>query len=150
MKKTFYHATKYENLKSIMEHGLHSRFGEIYFSSSAISAVRWVGAGQTGLYAVIEVKLDERKYKPGQDHAPIMEYMFPGEVIVVNKPVYTFSRVMVYEKKEHATMLHNVVSEKHIIKNKPKAPWYKSKEQKAQEWDVLMEDLKKRLQETEK
>lgn len=150
MKKTFYHATKYENLKSIMEHGLHSRFGEIYFSSNASSAVNWVGMGKTGLYAVIEVQLDERRYKPGQDHAPIMEYMFPGEVIVVNKPVYTFSRVIVYEKNEHATMLHNVVSEKHIIKNKPKAPWYKTKQQVLQEYHDMVEELQKKIQENEK
>ena len=150
MKKKFYHATKLENLKSIMEYGLHSRYGEIYFSSNPISAVRWVGAGQTGHYAVIQVMLEENRYKPGQDHAPIMEYMFPGEVIVVNKPVYTFSAVWVYEKKEHATMLSHIECDKHIIKNKPKAPWYKSKEQKAQEWDILMEDLKKRLEQTEK
>ena len=42
------------------------------------------------------------------------------------------------------------ICDKYIIKNKPKAPWYKSKEQKAQEWDILMEDLKKRLEQTEK
>jgi hypothetical protein len=76
--------------------------------------------------------------------------MFPGEVIVVNKPVYTFSRVIVYEKKEHATMLHNVVSEKHIIKNKPKAPWYKSKQQVLQEYHDMVEELQKKIQENEK
>jgi hypothetical protein len=151
MKKKFYHATKLENLKSIMENGLHSRFGnEIYFSSNPMSAVNWVGAGQTGHYALIQVMLDEKQYTPGQDHAPIMEYMYPGEVVVVNKPVYTFSAVLVYEKKQHATMLDHIVCYKHSIKGKPKAPWYKSKEQQAQEWDEIVKSLQKRLEEIEK
>ena len=143
MKKKFYHATKLENLKSILEHGLHSRFGdEIYFSSNAISAVNWVGAGSTGHYAVIQVMLDEKQYVKGQDHAPIMEFMFPGEVVVVDKPIYDFSAVLVYNKKEHATMLDHIVSYKHKIQGKPKAPWYKSKEQHNQEWNKIMEEVK--------
>ena len=149
MKKKFYHATKLENLKSIMEYGLHSRYGEIYFSSNAISAVNWVGMGQTGHYAVIQVMLEEHRYKPGQDHAPIMEHMFPGEVIVVNKPVYTFSAVLVYEKKEHATMFDHIFCDKYIIKNKPKAPWYKSKQQILQEYHDMVEELQKKVEETE-
>lgn len=150
MKKKFYHATKLENMKSILECGLHPRFGnEVYFTSNPISAINWVGQGKPGHYAVIQVELTKNQYSPGMDHHPIMELLYPGEVVVVNKPVYDFSAVLVYEKTDDAVKLDHIVGYKHTIKGKPKAPWSKTSTQEVQEYHDMIEEVRNFLKKTE-
>jgi hypothetical protein len=95
-----YHATSMDNLESIREYGLHSRYDGVYFSENSFSALRWIGLGKpNGHYIICEVEVKRRKgLKMGQDHSPFMEWLCPGKVWVSPKPKYTIEQVMVYEK----------------------------------------------------
>ena len=78
-----------------------------------------------------------------------MELLFPGEVVVVQNPIYDFSAVLVYEKTEEATKLDHIVGYKHHIKGKPKAPWYKTKEEELQEYQDMLEKVRTLLSKAE-
>ena len=93
-----YHTTPIKNLESIRENGLHSNYDGIYFSENAMSALKWVSLGKGGQYAVIEIDVKGRKgLKVGTDHAPIMEFLFPGKVWVSKRPRHEISKVMIYD-----------------------------------------------------
>jgi len=75
-----FHATAIENVESIKEKGLLSKFEGVYLTDSLDSACRWIGfrleaMGQDQL-AVIEVDVDEETLEEGVDHSPLMVKLF--------------------------------------------------------------------------
>jgi hypothetical protein len=75
-----YHATSANNIESIQEKGLISRFEGVYLTDSIESAQRWIGfrlrAQGENLLAVVEVEVDESKLEEGTDHSPMMVQLF--------------------------------------------------------------------------
>ena len=95
-----YHTTPIKNLESIREYCLHSNYDGIYFSENDMSALKWVSLGKGGQYAVIEIDVKGRKgLKVGTDHAPIMEFLFPGKVWVSKTARHEISKVLIYDVK---------------------------------------------------
>ena len=73
MKKTYYHATKKENvLKIIHKDGLKADFmGLVYLSDTVEGALEFMKARKDpGIYAVIPVYVDEEKITESFDHNP--------------------------------------------------------------------------------
>ena len=80
-KKTrLYHATKTENVQSILDKGLISKWEGVYLTDSIESATRWMGfrlkAMGEQFMSVIEVEVDESKLIEGTDHSPMMVKLF--------------------------------------------------------------------------
>jgi hypothetical protein len=93
MKKIkLYHATDAENLGSILDKGLLSKWEGVYLTDSAESAARWIGfrlaaAGRKKM-VVIEVEVSSKGLVPGTDHSPVMEQLFGvGKSILSPKPI---------------------------------------------------------------
>jgi hypothetical protein len=75
-----FHATSIENVQSIKEKGLISKFDGVYLTDSMESACRWMAfrfkAMGKDLMAVIEVEVNESKLIEGSDHSPMMVQLF--------------------------------------------------------------------------
>ena len=97
-----FHGTDYDNLPSILEKGLVSRFEGVYLTDSAESAARWIGfrlrAENKPKMAIIEVEIPEEGLEEGVDHSPMMVKLFGvGKSIVSPKPIPPWSIVNVYK-----------------------------------------------------
>jgi hypothetical protein len=79
-KVTLYHATRFENLGSILEKGLVSKWEGVYLTDSRESAVRWMGwrfqAEGLKEMLIVEVKVNEKDLEDGIDHSPLMVKLF--------------------------------------------------------------------------
>ena len=79
-KLRLFHATAVENVDSILEKGLLSKWEGVYLTDSAESAARWMGFrfAAMGLdqFAVIEVEISDRNLVEGTDHSSIMHTWF--------------------------------------------------------------------------
>lgn len=75
-----FHATRMDNVPSILAKGLISKWEGVYLTDSLESALRWMGwrfqAMGERFMAVIEVEVDETKLIEGTDHSPLMVTMF--------------------------------------------------------------------------
>lgn len=72
-----FHATKIENVPSILKHGLKSRSEGVYLSDSIKGAARWKAVTmQHKMVAAIEVEVDGRTIRDGGDHSPLMQTKF--------------------------------------------------------------------------
>ena len=72
-----FHATKVENVPGILKDGLKSQGEGIYLSDSIAGAARWKAATMQGiLIAVVEVEVDGRAIRAGDDHSPAMQKLF--------------------------------------------------------------------------
>ena len=70
MKKKFYHATPWENYKSILSNGIKlNRLGEIFLSDSMENAAKFLFI--RGIYpvAIFELELDEELVRESFDHS---------------------------------------------------------------------------------
>jgi hypothetical protein len=91
-KLRLFHATAVENVDSILEKGLLSKWEGVYLTDSAESASRWMGFRFAAMgidkFAVIEVEVSPRGLVEGNDHSPIMHTMFgAGNSILSPKPI---------------------------------------------------------------
>lgn len=91
-KLRLFHATAVENVDSILEKGLLSKWEGVYLTDSAESAARWMGfrfaAMGIDTFAVIEVELSSRGLVEGSDHSPIMHTLFgAGKSILSTKSI---------------------------------------------------------------
>jgi len=72
----YYHATPKENLTSIMRHGIQTRFGEVYCSTSEETAARWICFTRRGSKEIITLPFNRRegdeRMNIGADHSPLM------------------------------------------------------------------------------
>jgi len=79
-KKKYYHGTRKENLTSIMDKGLLSKFEGVYLTNSVDSASRWMIprllASDVGKLIVIEVTIDSDSVVEGCDHSEMMVKLF--------------------------------------------------------------------------
>lgn len=78
MKIRAFHGTAHENIDSIREKGLISKFEGVYLTDSVDSACRWTGMRiqPGGKLAVIEVEVEEDDLEEGIDHSPRMVTLF--------------------------------------------------------------------------
>jgi RNA:NAD 2'-phosphotransferase (TPT1/KptA family) len=91
-KLRLFHATAVENVDSILEQGLLSKWEGVYLTDSAESATRWMGfrfaAMGINKFAVIEVEVSRRGLVEGIDHSPIMHTLFgAGKSILSTKSI---------------------------------------------------------------
>lgn len=91
-KKIMFHGTFVDNVESIKEKGLESRFEGVYLTSTPDSAARWTGfkamAMQQDEIAIICVTVDEDLLVPGTDHSPLMQQYFGvGDSVVHTEPI---------------------------------------------------------------
>ena len=148
-----YHATPIKNLESIREYGLHSNYDGIYFSENAMSALKWVSLGKGGQYAVIEIDIKGRTgLKPGRDHAPIMEFLFPGNVWVSKRARHEISKVLVYDVELDSSGKAGVIQleetiEGFVANNTTDNPF--KKKDYFLEYEEIVEKIKKHLAEQE-
>jgi hypothetical protein len=148
-----YHATPIKNLESIREYGLHSTYDGIYFSENAMSALKWVSLGKGGQYAVIEIDIKGRTgLKPGTDHAPIMEFLFPGKVWVSKRARHEISKVLVYDVELDSSGKAGMIKLKDTIEgfvanNTTDNPF--KKKDYFLEYEEIVEKIKKHLAEQE-
>ena len=142
-----YHTTPIKNLESIREYGLHSTYDGIYFSENALSALRWVSLGKAGQYAVIEIDIKGRTgLKAGTDHAPIMEFLFPGKVWVSKIPRHEISKVLIYDVELDSSGKSGVIKlvetmEGFVAKNTTDNPF------KKKNYTDVLADLMKKIEE---
>lgn len=73
-----FHATKTENVPSILKDGLKCSLDGVYLSDTINGAAKWkAGFVDTSLdVAVVEVEVDGRKIRKGNDHSPLMQKRF--------------------------------------------------------------------------
>ena len=80
MKKKYYHGTRKENLASIMDKGLISKFEGVYLTNSVESAARWMLPrllpSDSNTIIVIEVTIDSDFVVEGCDHSEMMVKLF--------------------------------------------------------------------------
>ncbi len=78
---TYYHATPYENLHSIMEKGLLTRFGELYASTEPQTSLRWICLCKpmASKILVIPFRKDSSEMRLGLDHSPLLTQMLGVE-----------------------------------------------------------------------
>ena len=72
----YYHATPKENLTSIMQHGIQTRFGEVYCSTAQDSAARWICFTRMGCKEIMTLPFNrpqgDKRMRLGTDHSPIL------------------------------------------------------------------------------
>ena len=75
-----FHGTSIDNVESIKEKGILSKFEGVYLTSSLDSACRWVAFKLKAMgqrkFAVIEVEIEKSKLEEGCDHSPLMVQLF--------------------------------------------------------------------------
>jgi hypothetical protein len=73
-----FHATKIENVPSILKDGLKCSLDGVYLSDTIKGAAKWkAGFVETSLdVVVVEVEIDGRKIRKGNDHSPLMQKKF--------------------------------------------------------------------------
>ena len=75
----YYHATPKENLSSIMQHGIQTRFGEVYCSTAEESCARWICFTRMGAKEIITLPFSrpqgDKRMRLGTDHSPILTKM---------------------------------------------------------------------------
>ena len=72
-----FHATRIENVPGILSEGLKKRLDGIYLSDSIDGAALWKAAQmQNQTVAVVEVEVDERAIREGEDHSPEMQALY--------------------------------------------------------------------------
>ena len=73
-----FHGTSVDNLDSILETGLKSKFEGVYLTDSAESAARWIGFRLQGAeqMVVIEVEVTMEHIVEGMDHSEFMVTYF--------------------------------------------------------------------------
>ena len=103
-KVKLYHATDADNLGSILDKGLISKWEGVYLTDSEESAARWIGFRLAAMgkpkMVVIEVLVDDKGLVPGTDHSPIMQTKFGvGKSILSKKsiPPSAISKVIEYK-----------------------------------------------------
>lgn len=85
MTKTYYHATPFENLDSIMEKGiLKDRYGYVYLTTKPDEAARFVAIHMCRDILVVEVDLEEDLVEESFDHSQTFfkcrAYRYQGDV----------------------------------------------------------------------
>lgn len=90
--KRFFHATRTQNVDSILAEGILAKYGEVYVTDSIDSALRWMGfrfqAMGDPTMAIIEIEMDEKKLVDGTDHSPLMQKVFGcGRSLVSTSPI---------------------------------------------------------------
>lgn len=79
-----FHATKLENVPSVLKDGLKCSLDGVYLSDTIEGAARWkAGFAEKSLtVAVIEVIVDKRTIRKGKDHSPLMqEKVWRGKIL---------------------------------------------------------------------
>jgi hypothetical protein len=106
-KRKLYHATDADNLGSILQNGLISKWEGVYLTDSAESAARWMGFRLAAMgkpkMVVIEVEVPARGLRKGVDHSPIMEKLFGvGKSILSPRSIPAEAILNVYEYQLNA------------------------------------------------
>lgn len=100
MIKTYYHATDYKNMDSILYRGIHKGFdGTVYLTDSPESAATFLAIRGCKKIIVFEVDLDESKVEESFDHSQAFfrcrAWMHRGNII----PEY-ITRMITYDLTE--------------------------------------------------
>jgi len=87
MKRTYYHATPYENLFSVTEKGIIKGIdGVVYLTEKPYEAARFVAIRGFDKILVLGVEIDEDKVKESFDHSEAFfkckAYFYPEDISV--------------------------------------------------------------------
>lgn len=98
-----FHATKVENVPDILKDGLKSRGEGIYLSDSIAGAARWKAATMQGMpIAIVEVEVDARTVRDGNDHSPAMQKLFgAGKSLWSSKNIPSESVIRIHFRTIH-------------------------------------------------
>jgi hypothetical protein len=93
-----FHATKIENVPGILKGGLKKHLDGIYLSDSIKGAALWKAVQmQNQTVAVVEVEVDERAIREGEDHSPEMQAGFgAGKSFVSTKKIPSKSVIQIH------------------------------------------------------
>lgn len=87
MKKSYYHATPFENLGSIFEKGICKGYdGVVYLTEKPEEAVRFVAIRGCKKILVIEVRVEEDMVSESFDHSQLFfkcrAYSYPNDISI--------------------------------------------------------------------
>ena len=101
-----FHATKVENVPTILKDGLKGRGEGIYLSDSIAGAARWKAATMHGKsIAIVEVEVDGRTIRDGDDHSPAMQKLFgAGKSLWSSKDIPSESVIRVHFRTIHKSL----------------------------------------------
>lgn len=93
-----FHATKIENVPGILKDGLKKHLDGIYLSDSIEGAALWKAVQmQNQTVAVVEVEVDERAIREGEDHSPEMQAVIgAGKSFVSTKKIPSKSVIQIH------------------------------------------------------
>ena len=85
MLKTYYHATPYENLESIMDQGIHRGCdGVVYLCEKPYEAARFVAIRGYNKILVLGVEIEEDMVRESEDHSysffKCLAYTYPEDI----------------------------------------------------------------------
>lgn len=97
----YFHGTSVQNIPGIEKEGLKPIWDYVYLTDSMQSAINWMGfrltAGGQHKMAIIEVEMDGRKLRPGNDHHPIFQQIFgAGKSLISPKVIPPSSIVKIH------------------------------------------------------